>query len=782
MKGNGRTIVASTGTLDMSAASSMVLNRILQNNGSALWTTGGLVLTGGAITNNGTFTLSNSTALICSGSAPGPNAFNNGPGGTFTKQGTGAFTFSGSGSLIPFNNSGTADVQAGKLTLAGGGTNSNTLTVQSAGTIVFNTNYIWLPGSTLSGSGTNTFGYGTHNFPAGTFTPTGTVNFSGGTVTINNTFSPAALGTISATATFSNAIDYTGPVNIMGSATFAAAQSFSSLILSGTLSGAGDVTVAGPLSWTAGNMNGGGKTIVANTGTLDLSGANTKNLSRILQNNGTATWTGGAIVLSGGNFNNGGNFTVTTSGSLSCLGGPVGSNAFNNNIGGIFTKQNSGQVNFAVSSTPVPFNNSGTLEVQAGTLNFSSGYTQAVGQTILSGGAITVPNTMQIQGGMVAGTGTINASVRSGGVFSPGASPGLLTITGGYTQTSAGALNIEIAGTTSDSTFDRLAVGATASLAGALNVVFTNGFFPAANGVFTFLTCSGRSGNFGTFNYPSNDLGMQVAYTTTNAAVRVINVPPVLPAFLDQTNDELVLFNLNAAATDADVPVQTLTYSLTNSPPGAAIDPGTGLISWTPTEAQGPMTTNITVLAKDNGTPSLTASRTFQIVINEVNAAPDLILPDRMIHDTAPLAVRATATDADIPTNTLTFELLSGPSGLGVTTDGLITWLPGGGLATTTNPVTVRVFDDGSPVLSTTQSFNVIILPRPLLATPLLITNNVVLSWSAIPGTSYRVQASSNLAGGTWSDIAGDITASTTNAVKQDSRQAARMYRVQVLP
>src|SRR5262249_11648168 len=45
----------------------------------------------------------------------------------------------------------------------------------------------------------------------------------------------------------------------------------------GTLSGSGDLTVNGALDWSTGTMEGSGKTIIANTGTLSISGGNAAN-------------------------------------------------------------------------------------------------------------------------------------------------------------------------------------------------------------------------------------------------------------------------------------------------------------------------------------------------------------------------------------------------------------------------------------------------------------------------------------------------------------------------
>ena len=67
-----------------------------------------------------------------------------------------------------------------------------------------------------------------------------------------------------------------------------------------------------------------------------------------------------------------------------------------------------------------------------------------------------------------------------------------------------------------------------------------------------------------------------------------------------------------ASATDLDLPVNTLTYSLTGTTNGASINPTTGVFSWTPT-ARGTYT--FTVLVTDNG--ALFAQRSFTVSVKK---------------------------------------------------------------------------------------------------------------------------------------------------------------------
>src|SRR5206468_1218555 len=133
-------------------------------------------------------------------------------------------------------------------------------------------------------------------------------------------------------------------------------------------------------------------------------------------------------------------------------------------------------VGTGTTAVSIPFTTSGAVDVQTGTLNVSSSsYTQTAGITKLTGGALTSTSNINIQGGSLAGSGTVTGPVivSGTGVLSPGLSPGLLSLAGNYTQQGPnGAFNVEIGGTAAGS-FDRADIsgtGAVATLAGILNV------------------------------------------------------------------------------------------------------------------------------------------------------------------------------------------------------------------------------------------------------------------------------------------------------------------------
>ena len=88
------------------------------------------------------------------------------------------------------------------------------------------------------------------------------------------------------------------------------------------------------------------------------------------------------------------------------------------------------------------------------------------------------------------------------------------------------------------------------------------------------------------------------------------------------------------------------------------IDANTGVFSWTPTEAQGGTAPSVTITVTDNGTGNLVDSETFTITVNDTNTAPVLgAIGNQTVNELATLTFTATATDSDLPADTLTFSL-----------------------------------------------------------------------------------------------------------------------------
>jgi len=93
------------------------------------------------------------------------------------------------------------------------------------------------------------------------------------------------------------------------------------------------------------------------------------------------------------------------------------------------------------------------------------------------------------------------------------------------------------------------------------------------------------------------------------------NQPPVLAAISNQTIMAGRTLLVTNSASDADIPAQTLTFSLLTAPTNAAINSSSGLFTWRPTIAQSPSTQTVAVVVADNGTPVMSATQSFTATV-----------------------------------------------------------------------------------------------------------------------------------------------------------------------
>ncbi|HQA29762.1 MAG TPA: Ig-like domain-containing protein, partial [Brevefilum fermentans] len=205
-----------------------------------------------------------------------------------------------------------------------------------------------------------------------------------------------------------------------------------------------------------------------------------------------------------------------------------------------------------------------------------------------------------------------------------------------------------------------------------------------STGVFTWTPTEVQGPGTYTFDVCVSD-GALSDCETIIVTVNEVNVAPVLGAIGDQTTDELVALTFTATAADADIPANILTFSLQDGtaghvPTGASINPSTGVFTWTPTEAQGPGGNTFDVCVSDG---IAIVCETITVAVYEVNLAPVLEpIGDQEIDELETLTFTATATDSDIPVQTLIFSLEDGtagevPTGASIDPDfGVFTWTP----------------------------------------------------------------------------------------------------------
>ena len=209
--------------------------------------------------------------------------------------------------------------------------------------------------------------------------------------------------------------------------------------------------------------------------------------------------------------------------------------------------------------------------------NFVGTGAHGSGTVLNSGGALEITNgaAVLVQGGFtgdVLNQGTL-------GFWNP---PGVITITGNYTQSSAGTLDVDLGGT-SAAEHDQLQVSGTATLAGALDVTLINGFSISPLEEFQVLTFSVVSGAFATDQYP-NGVTLYPGYGPTSL-------------FLYSTPFELV-------TNTADAGVGSLRQAITTAN-GLTNDP-TWIVFNIPTSDSG-YASGVWTIAPDSALPNLSA-------------------------------------------------------------------------------------------------------------------------------------------------------------------------------
>ncbi|MBN8248772.1 MAG: lamin tail domain-containing protein, partial [Verrucomicrobia bacterium] len=183
-------------------------------------------------------------------------------------------------------------------------------------------------------------------------------------------------------------------------------------------------------------------------------------------------------------------------------------------------------------------------------------------------------------------------------------------------------------------------------------------------------------------------------------------IPPVRIA-------EGTLLSLTVPSSDPDLPPQLLRYSLVNAPAGALMEESTGVLTWIPSEAQGPGTHALRIRVEDDGTPPQSTEQTLQVTVDEADAPPVIVqLPPASILEGGTLVVTNQASDSDTPPAVLRFSLPAGAPE-GVTLDpatGVLRWPTTESDGPGSHLIVIRVTQGGSSPLSDQYTLGVTIL------------------------------------------------------------------------
>jgi fibronectin-binding autotransporter adhesin len=248
---------------------------------------------------------------------------------------------------------------------------------------------------------------------------------------------------------------------------------------------------------------------LTNEGTLRAGKGSTLQVNQNLTNFNPATHT-----LSGGRYEVLGTMRLPVAGGIAnnaadiVLDGAAsrlyeGVSGTTDALAGFVVNQNTGRFevrngrNFALGV----FNNSGSMNVGAGSVLTATSYTQNAGLTDVDG-SLQVLGDIVIDGGVLTGSGTVAGNLVNNGNVAPGNSPGTMNVNGNYSQVT-GTLGVELGALVSD----QLLVSGTASIGGVLDVSLWSApgeplFAPGPGQQFDLLLAQVVSGQFLSVNLP----------------------------------------------------------------------------------------------------------------------------------------------------------------------------------------------------------------------------------------------------------------------------------------
>ena len=546
-------------------------------------------------------------------------------------------------------------------------------------------------------------------------------------------------------------------------------------------------------------------TVQAQSGTIQFNEGGNPSGTFQADANGAIYFDGGAVALNGPlNFQGPGPVGIgggvelngVLSAALNCYGGSL-------SPGSALTVATNGVLNLYGANLYGVLTNQGTVNWQGGTItvynNPSAGYTGEIWNEagalwdIQCDQAMNYPswwgyplpnfhNAGVLRKSAGLGTTYLTANVDNSGALD--AETGTMNLNGTYTLETSGNLNFGING---PDDYGQIILPGGAVLAGSLSVNLNQGYAPAVGDSYAILSYNSETGIFAGMALPSSaswgtNYGPAVFTLGVLSALRLAPIP-------NQIVEEQTLFTATATATDSSGAPGPLAFSLDSAPTGMAINPGTGVITWTPSLAQNLSTNTIVVRVTDQSTPPLSATTSFTLVVlTEVPNQTPVLSPvgPQTVNILAQLTVTNAAVEAD-GYATVSYALLNPPAGAVVGTNGVITWTPDqnqgpGTTIITTVATSTDPYDTANPQLSATNQFTVevrvvnlapvlpVLYPRTVAELALLTVTNTATALDPRASLSYQLL---NPPAGAVIDTNGIITWTSSQAESPSTNRIA---------
>jgi hypothetical protein len=249
-----------------------------------------------------------------------------------------------------------------------------------------------------------------------------------------------------------------------------------------------------------------------------------------------------------------------------------------------------------------------------------------------------------------------------------------------------------------------------------LDGIVPSGLTLSPNGQIAWTPDESLGGTLQTVAYRVRDDGVPSRSVSGVLQIRVleINNPPRFEPLAPQQLTEGKAWSLNLVATDPEgTPVR---FQIDGpAPEGLVLEPQSGVVSWTPSESQGPASVVVLIRAIDGSPDAQSVVRELLMEVAEVNQPPTLASISPITVDEGLLvSFVAQASDPDLPAQSLRFSLEAGaPAGANIDPiSGLFQWTPDDDAGASTQTVSVRVSDDGPGTLSATQRVEISVRPR----------------------------------------------------------------------
>jgi len=240
---------------------------------------------------------------------------------------------------------------------------------------------------------------------------------------------------------------------------------------------------------------------------------------------------------------------------------------------GTITVQNGGRLRVQNSIDIRSSTANPSVTITNGQIGLGTGDFGPAGSLRVSENGVLIGNPKAIRGQVIIGLG---------GRISPGNSPGIIAIDGGYQQDAGSTFLAEIGGADPGTGYDQITATGAASFGGNLTVRLVNGFTPTVGQTFRIVNAASASGAFDSISEPSQ-AGISLTSDATGVTVTITSVVAGAPVINSATTTNAAPgapFSYQIAATNSPT-----SFGATNLPAGLTVDNNTGLISGTPTTA-----------------------------------------------------------------------------------------------------------------------------------------------------------------------------------------------------